>query len=525
MPQALNIGALLGSLAGVAPAGGAVGSTEGLAGLFNTLVGQAEGVGALSGLPADAEAQLAALLNSLPVAQGVTAQPAQNVLLGETPVQVTGEAQAVQVLTQTISVLYQQITIQGGFSFGAQHTKGGATGDLAAALTKLGLPADEAQALAARIDTMLEILRLQLEGQQQALDDQTGGSLVVVLLASLLSPQQAQALQIPSSTATLTQVQVSVSQVQVRGAAFTAASGSALEGLLHKPAYMQAPAQPIFIKATPQPQVEVALTALAETATPQIQISLSAEAKPVTPTAGAFVAPLVQPIEQPQPLQGTTLYKLTEGENGTPVLQALAVKQPEAVAAPATDVAPALPDTAALNLSVLEVGKPLTVTTTLAEKVQQAYQHQVAEQVKVAIQPLLKGQGDHTGGAVRMTLNPPELGRIEVHLKIENGQVSGTIAAQETAVVEHLARELPTLRQSFADAGLKIAEQGLSLMLSNQQQDNPQAQNPFATPEQPQGRGGKTIDGEGGLNGFTDSVTTNPTNRWVSPEALVDVAA
>jgi flagellar hook-length control protein FliK len=144
--------------------------------------------------------------------------------------------------------------------------------------------------------------------------------------------------------------------------------------------------------------------------------------------------------------------------------------------------------------------------------------------VQLAIQPLLNnGQG----GAVRMTLNPPELGKLEVHLKIENGQVYGTIAAQESGVVEHLARELPALRQSLVDAGLKLGDQGLSLMLSNQQQPDQQTpQNPFAALPDDRGRRQSTPDEQGfGTISAEPLATGVMPGRWVAPTQLVDVAA
>jgi len=262
-------------------------------------------------------------------------------------------------------------------------------------------------------------------------------------------------------------------------------------------------------------------------------------------TQSAAFTPVVQSIATPAKIEGTTLYKLTETPTGTAVLQALApapiaalaanpTLTPEPTPTPQAATAQALeplPD-AALDASATDVATTngftnaatlgLATPPRFAERLAQAQQHQALQQVAIAIQPLLNnGQG----GAVRMTLNPPELGRIEIHLKIEAGQVSGAIAATEPAVVEHLARELPALRQALADAGLRLGDQGLSLMLGqNPDGRDPNQPNPFAgngQNGQGQRRGDANHSGPDEAHG-TLGATPSGVSRWVAPERVLD---
>ncbi len=568
MAESFSLGALLGSLGLAAPmadtsAPAPEAATAGpLRNLFGNLLAEGAAPAEVANTinPVTMNANLEAFLANPLASFGVQVQPE----LAGLPLQVTGEASAVQILAQQVTILYQQITVQGGFTFGEE----GPAGDLAEALIKLGLPADEAQALAAKVETMLELVRQQAMLEKEKLAAEAGGSLVAVLLASLLNPAQAQALQLPANqTTTITSVQLQVVQTQV-----TISAGSwqavqaraqnlpAAASLLQAEAPIQAPFTPAPQAAPVTPQVVAQIVPVAlPTAGTAEQAAIAAPA-PVNvlaiplPTEALDKAtpqpqtplPTVQAVAAPKPLQGTVMYKLTEAQAGAPVLQALAVMptapSTEAMLTSSTD---ALPEPTAEVTSAPQIA-PSLIATAMApnapqptptstptphqaaatlERLHLAQAAQAGQQLQLAIQPLVQGG---KGGAVQLILNPPELGRIEVHLKVENGQISGVIAAQEPALVEHLVRELPSLRQSFLDAGLKIADQGLSLMLSNQQQNpDQQAQNPFAAMnDERQGRTGpqSAASGTVGADDLTQANATT-TSRWVSPTQLVDVAA
>lgn len=548
MAEAINLGALLGSVGGLG-GGAAVGTGEQASGLFGTLLATAEG----------AEISLGDLVSNAQVGNNPVATlplAAQTAPTGEQPVLVLGEATAVQLLLTRITIITEQLTVQGGFQFGAK----GATGDLAAALTKLGLPPAEAQALATKIDTMLELLRQQAGLNREQLAGEAGTNLAALLLAAMVTPAQAQTLQLPESsttTTTLSQVQVQVVQTQVvinvaswqavqaRAQSFSSAS-SLTEVVASTPAIPRLPASPSKLQAVAT--IETTLVNTPENPNPSPTMPSVAVALPVVaevaaglnqPKRSAVPTPTTEAVTTPTALTGTVLYRLTEVQPGTPVLQAVnqgitTAVVSEGAAEPDTSlvvedgVLPAgagLADVGSSPALLEKVAMPqVAQAATLAERLHQAQQAQAVQQVQLAIQPLLNnGQG----GSVRMTLNPPELGKIEVHLKIENGQVQGVIAAQEPGVVEHLARELPTLRQSLVDAGLKIGDQGLSLMLGNQQQPDQQpGQNPFAAlPEEHGRRQGGDQNPAFGTASAEELATGALLGRWVAPTQLVDVAA
>lgn len=125
---------------------------------------------------------------------------------------------------------------------------------------------------------------------------------------------------------------------------------------------------------------------------------------------------------------------------------------------------------------------------------------QVGAQVRI-----LTEQG---GGQIKMTLNPAELGEIDISLEVSNGRVSGTITAQNVEVVEQLARDLRTLEQSLAQAGLNLGEEGISFQLQgegagqNEQGEKGNAQ--IAEAE-----GAETFEQENGA--------------WINPERILDI--
>jgi flagellar hook-length control protein FliK len=289
----------------------------------------------------------------------------------------------------------------------------------------------------------------------------------------------------------------------------------------------------VALQTPAAPQVVLDVAAAPEggagVSTPTVQVVLNPEATgSETPTAPLNIPqPTVQRLEAPRDVTGKVMYVMKEAPTGAATVQALApVQEAEAPV-------PARTTTDALEMPALELGSaPELATNTqaqnapaqpavntlqrFAEQLKQAQHNHVAQQVVVAVQPLLKGEG----GSVRMTINPPELGRIEIHLKIEAGQVSGAIAATEPATVEHLARELPTLKQAFADAGLKLGEQGLSLMLNQNNSEQQRQPNPFEQHPQQHGRPAPAFEDAEGID--VQTITAANATRWVSPDRVLD---
>lgn len=540
MPETPAIGSPLGSLMGLFGFGA---GTEGVAAgvptssLFGQLVqgSLTEGQAVSGAGNTPLLAQMIANFASFNSAAGT--QPVLPLQLGDVNVAVQGtEVEAVQVLSQSITVLYQRVVTE-GVSFAPTE---GRTAELANALTMLGIPPEEAQAMAKQIETMLALLERELEKMKgEAPTPETSTSLAVMLMAGMLAQTQT-AQTTTSVTIETVSIEVSITQSQSIVVRLPEATSSARDVVLGNAAPAAQKQSMVALQTPATPQVVLDVTSATEgaetTAAPTLQVAITPDATtPETPIAMNVPQPTVQKIETPKDIVGKTLYVLKEAPTGATTVQALTPVQetettpqtptptrpttPEALETLATESAPELATSSQTQTTAAQALAP--TMQRFAEQLKHAQHHQVAQQVVVAVQPLLKGEGS---SAVRMTMNPPELGRIEIHLKIEAGQVSGAIAATEPATVEHLARELPTLRQAFAEAGLKLGEQGLSLMLNqeNNQHNAERQPNPFAEQQQNAPRSnavGAQADEDSGLE--TILTSTGP-SRWVSPDRMLD---
>jgi flagellar hook-length control protein FliK len=66
-------------------------------------------------------------------------------------------------------------------------------------------------------------------------------------------------------------------------------------------------------------------------------------------------------------------------------------------------------------------------------------------------------------------LDPPELGRIDVHLRVDReGNVSSRLIVERTETLDLLRRDAPALERALQNAGLKTGEQGLEFSLRDQ---------------------------------------------------------
>jgi flagellar hook-length control protein FliK len=128
------------------------------------------------------------------------------------------------------------------------------------------------------------------------------------------------------------------------------------------------------------------------------------------------------------------------------------------------------------------------------------------EQVEAPFKMLIK-QG---GGSIRLRLNPAELGHVDIQLDIHNGQVTGRIVAQNPEVLEHLARDLHSLKQGLAESGLSLGEEGIVLLSDGDTQSR----------EQPQQQGAKQAKSTAqDAAEEQDSATA----RWQAADRLIDV--
>ncbi|RYG58704.1 MAG: flagellar hook-length control protein FliK [Alphaproteobacteria bacterium] len=522
---------------------------DGLAGLFSTLMGSAApggtGTQAAGEISApQGEGMISVLLGTqtgLKGADGTLVMPAEGVMtviaanlpevateqvqLGDAPaLTVTGDAETLSAFVQHLKDIYQKVVVEGGLTIGDLEN----SSELAAALVKQGLSEEDALGVAARIETMLEILE-----KQQAVDEKTAGSLVAMMLAVMGQQvpvegegtgEQVFGLQIVSVEDSAKPAGGAVTAWQMR------VSGDVTRDLLGLDAQPEAKAVPaaeavrkveVIVSADADASVGVALPDVKaqDNAVPLVGVNHAA-AVPTAASAQAAASHVMaheptasrvaadEKIEAPK---GETYYKLQADKNGVETLEAL---KP---VANMQESEPLAGQSSQAQTSIVQTAIPAHMTAAGAgyaermEKIQAMVERAgVGKQVMVQMQPLL----EEGGGVVRMNLNPGGLGQITIEMTVQDGRVHGSISASESAVVEQLARELHNLRHGLADAGLKLGEQGINLMLSNGNSHDNQGQS--GQNGQAFGKGGRAGGGEGG------DLAEN-LSAWVAPDRVLDV--
>ena len=135
----------------------------------------------------------------------------------------------------------------------------------------------------------------------------------------------------------------------------------------------------------------------------------------------------------------------------------------------------------------------------------------ISSQVDIQMRQLI----NQNGGQVKFRLDPPELGEVNVELKIQGGSVKGTIIVQSIEAAEQLARDLRLLQESLQEAGLNLSEEGLKFQLQDEQ---PDSDHQHASGESEEGSDtGSDTDAD--INAQGDVAA-----EWVRPDALVDVS-
>lgn len=143
---------------------------------------------------------------------------------------------------------------------------------------------------------------------------------------------------------------------------------------------------------------------------------------------------------------------------------------------------------------------------------QLARQANIGPQVSVA----MRGVANDGGGQVRMLLNPPELGEIEIHLKVHDGKVTGHIAAQNIEVVEQMARELRSLQQGLQTSGFEMGKEGFQFLLKDQ---NPEGgQQGRGNEQQLAGGNGKQTEPQAAVQGHSGTGG----GPWLQSNRLLD---
>lgn len=456
----------------------------------------------------------------------------EEVQLGDAPaLTVTGDAETLSAFVQHLKDIYQKVVVEGGLTIGDL----GDSAELAAALVKQGLSEEQALGVAERIQTMMEILE-----KQQEVDKETAGSLVAMMLAVM-----GQQVPVEGEAATTEGQEFSLQIVSVDDdaaakpatSAMTAwhmrVSGDVTRDLLGldapKAAEVRVDAElarkvELLVTADGDASVGVALPEVKANAVPMVGAQHpTAVAAGASNAANAEVAasqmmanePTVSRIAADEKIEapkGETYYKLQADKNGVETLEAV---KP---IAHARENEPLAGQNSQPQMSIAQTAVPAHMTAAgagYAERVEQIQamveKAGVSKQVMVQMQPLLE-QG---GGIVRINLNPGDLGKITVEMTVQDGRVHGTIAASDSVVVEQLARELHNLRHGLADAGLKLGEQGINLMLSNGGSQDNQGQGGQQGQHFAKGSHGQTAEMTGDL--------ATGLAAWVAPDRVLDL--
>jgi flagellar hook-length control protein FliK len=90
----------------------------------------------------------------------------------------------------------------------------------------------------------------------------------------------------------------------------------------------------------------------------------------------------------------------------------------------------------------------------------------VVQHVPLAALPVEIGVKSLAGvNRFEIRLDPPELGRVEVRLEIEGGEVKAQLVVDRVETLALLQRDAKTLERAFEQAGLKPSEGGVDLTL------------------------------------------------------------
>jgi flagellar hook-length control protein FliK len=124
-----------------------------------------------------------------------------------------------------------------------------------------------------------------------------------------------------------------------------------------------------------------------------------------------------------------------------------------------------------------------------------------------------------------LTLNPPDLGPLQVVLSVSNGQADVTFSSNQLEVRQALENALPRLQEMMSESGIALGNATVNAGMSNggqAQQDQAMASNGF-------GRGGNNGRGHGGNDTGTvvGEATVRPATRTaaIGDRGMVDTFA
>lgn len=93
------------------------------------------------------------------------------------------------------------------------------------------------------------------------------------------------------------------------------------------------------------------------------------------------------------------------------------------------------------------------------------------------------------GGQIRMRLAPDQLGSVQLQMKLQNGELSGTMLTQTDAATQALREQLPQLRSSLESQGIRLDRMDIQTEAAANAQDASTSDGRFSDASGQSGRG------------------------------------
>ena len=149
--------------------------------------------------------------------------------------------------------------------------------------------------------------------------------------------------------------------------------------------------------------------------------------------------------------------------------------------------------------------------TQLTSNISQANSTAMIEQITAHVQ----ASRDNLGQEMTIRLDPPELGQVNIQLRTAGDGLQGLIRVEHARTLDELIRDMPTLLQKLADAGIEVKDIELRMNDQNPGRGNDaqpgQTQDQFASQADSQGRGNPG-------RGETQNSPGQGSNSWPDPD-------
>ena len=149
--------------------------------------------------------------------------------------------------------------------------------------------------------------------------------------------------------------------------------------------------------------------------------------------------------------------------------------------------------------------------TQLTGNISQANSTAMIEQITAHVQ----ASRDNLGQEMTIRLDPPELGQVNIQLRTAGDGLQGLIRVEHARTLDELIRDMPTLLQKLADAGIEVKDIELRMNDQNPGRGNDaqpgQTQDQFASQADSQGRGNPG-------RGETQNSPGQGSNSWPDPD-------